>query len=56
MFSSITATGVVAAAGGWVTPLTGIVLIVLGLLVTFTLLNWVVAKFRSGGGRKKRRK
>ena len=55
MFASITATGVVAAATSWVGEVYPIVLIVIGFGVAMLLANWVVAKFRRGGGKKRRK-
>jgi hypothetical protein len=57
MFDSITATGVVGAAGSWASNLVPIVLVVVGFGIALLLANWVVAKFRRGraGGRKRRK-
>jgi hypothetical protein len=55
MLGSLTATGVVAAAGDWTTSIQGPVLIVVGLVVILGVAGWATAKFsrRGGKGRKK---
>jgi len=55
MFESITATGVIAAAGDWSGELTTILLIVIGFGMFLTLANWVIRKFRAGRGRRGRK-
>jgi hypothetical protein len=47
MFDSITTTAIIAEATTFVTAIAPVALIVIGLGLTFTLVNWVVAKFRS---------
>ena len=56
MFSSVTATGALVAAGAWMGQIYPVILIVIGFGLTLTLANWVVAKFRKrGGGRRKKK-
>jgi fumarate reductase subunit D len=47
MFSSLTATGVVNAAGNWTPTITPVALVVVGLAVAVGLTGWVVRKLRS---------
>lgn len=46
MFDSITVSSIVAEATTFVAAIYPIVLIVMGLGLTLTLVNWAVAKFR----------
>lgn len=55
MFESITATGVVAAAGDWAGELTSILLIVIGFGMFLALANWVIRKFKARGGRRRKK-
>ena len=55
MWESVTATGVLAAATSWGSEVSSIVLVVIGFAVMLILANWVVRKFRSRGGRRRRK-
>jgi membrane protein implicated in regulation of membrane protease activity len=55
MFGSLTATGVVAAATSWAAELITPLLIVIGFAVAIILANWVAARFRRRGGKRRRR-
>ena len=46
MLSSLTATGVVAAAGDWAPQITPVALVVVGLAVALGLTGWVIRKLR----------
>lgn len=46
MFSSITATSVVGAAGNWTPTITPVALVVVGAAVAVGLTGWVITKMR----------
>lgn len=46
MFSSVTATGVVNAAGTWASEITPVALVVVGAALALGLTGWVIKKMR----------
>ncbi len=56
MFNSLTTTGTLSAAGDVVASIMPVILLVLGIALALLLANWVVAKVRGRGGRKRGRK
>jgi hypothetical protein len=55
MFSSLTTTGAINAAGDWAAELGPILLVVVGFGVAIFIANWIYRKFKSGRVRRKKR-
>jgi len=55
MFDSLTATGTVGTAATFAASILVPLEVVIGFAVTLILASWVVAKFRGGRGRRRRR-
>ncbi|MDP2325829.1 MAG: hypothetical protein Q8N51_17635 [Gammaproteobacteria bacterium] len=56
MFQTITPSAIISTATPFANQVGTIVLIVVGFGVTLILANWVAAKFRGGGGAKRKRR